>query len=114
MRGMRLLIVWLFVAMPASAEEISESADQALWCASAIQVLDMLGVYPPEAHSSAALTRRWSRIAFEAFDKAGFTDEYVDALIASYMDEASMQVPDYLVSSDEAALRFDLNTCLEP
>lgn len=113
---MRKFLVGLIFAlglMPASAQEISAEADQAMWCISAIQLLDVLGVYPEEALDADLLADIWSLTAFEEFDAKGLSDESVEALFESYADEVSMQLPDYLVSSDPAALRHDIGVCLE-
>ncbi len=109
-----VLAASVLLATPVMAQEVSEKADQAMWCASAINLLDMLGVYPADAVSPVALARQWSRRVFQEFDAAGFSDAEVDMLIQSYADEVAMQVPDYLVSSDEDALRHNIYACSEP
>lgn len=109
-----VLAASVFLAAPVVAQEISETADQAMWCASAIDLLDTLGVYPAEAVNPVALARQWSRRAFQEFDAAGFSDAEVDMLIESYADEVAMQLPHYLVNSDEDALRHDIHACSEP
>jgi hypothetical protein len=109
-----VLAASVLLATPVMAQEISEAADQAMWCASAIALLDTLGVYPADAVNPVALSRQWSRRAFQEFDAAGFSDAEVDMLIQSYAEEVAMQVPDYLVSSDEDALRHNIYACSEP
>ncbi len=111
----RLLVAAICAALltPAAAQELSPDADLAMWCISAIQVLEVLGVYPPEAIDPALRADIWSLVAFEEFDAKGLSGESVEALFESYAEELSMQLPDYLVSSDPAALRHDVGVCLE-
>lgn len=109
-----VLAVSLLAVMPTLAQEISAEADKAMWCATAITLLDTMGAYPPEAENAVALARIWSRRAVNAFDAAGFSDEEIDVLADSYLDELSMQLPDYLISSDEDALRLNIHACFEP
>lgn len=113
---MRNWLASLFViaAMaPVAAQEISAEADQAMWCITAIQLLDVLGAYPEEAIEPSLLADIWSLVAFEELGAKGFSDDTVNALFESYADELEMQLPDYLVSGDPDALRHDIGTCLE-
>lgn len=113
---MRYVIMALCVsalATPVWAQDVSAEADHAMWCSSAITVLDKMGAYPPEAPTAVAVARLWHRQAFMEFQTAGLKDEMISALIDSYVSEAYMQLSDYLISSDPDALRFDLNVCLE-
>ncbi len=114
---MRKWVIGVFVAAlvaPVSAQEISAEGDQALWCATALTMIDQMGAYPPEAADVVAVTRVWYRKAFAAFDAAGLDDAEADMLTQSYIDELGMQLPDYLISGDPDALRLDINACFEP
>jgi hypothetical protein len=113
---MRNWLASLFVIaamVPVAAQEISAEADQAMWCITAIQLLDVLGAYPEEAIEPSLLADIWSLVALEEFGAKGFSDDTVNALFESYSDELEMQLPDYLVSGDPDALRHDIGTCLE-
>lgn len=102
------------LALPAFAQEIDAETDRALWCATALTMLDQMGAYPPEAANVVAVTRIWYRRAFNGFDRLGLGDAEADVVSQSYIDELGLQLPDYLVSSDEDALRLDIHACFEP
>jgi hypothetical protein len=113
MRNWMSALLLPLLAFPALAQDISPEADKALWCATALSMLDSMGAYPVEAPDVIAVTRTWYRRAFTAFDSAGLSDAEVDSLSTSYIEELSMQLPDYLVSSDEDALRLNIHSCFE-
>ena len=108
------LMLAALMAMPVCAQEIDAETDEALWCATALTMLDNMGAYPPEAANATAVARLWYRKAFNGFDRLGLGDAEAEAIGQSYAEELAMQLPDYLVSSDEDALRLDIHACFEP
>lgn len=108
------LMLAAILAMPVSAQEIDAKTDQALWCATALTMLDQMGAYPVEAENVVAVTRIWYRKAFNGLDRLGVSDDEIDVVSQSYIDELGMQLPDYLISSDEDALRLNIHACFEP
>lgn len=111
MRIGSIAIILAVLASPAGAQEISPEVDKGLWCATAIYLLDEMGIYPPEADDAQALTDFWGDPAMIELDMDGLSDEAIETVVSSYVDELSMQLPDYLASSDPEALRLDLNAC---
>ncbi|MBE7732404.1 hypothetical protein [Devosia faecipullorum] len=108
------LMLAAMLAMPVSGEEIDAETDQALWCATALTMLDQMGAYPPEADNVVAVTRIWYRKGLSGLDRLGVGEDEIDAISQSYIDELGMQLPDYLISSDEEALRLNIHACFEP
>lgn len=113
MRRLTIALAATAMLSPVSAQQLSAETDQAMWCATAITLLDAMGVYPDSAPDAIALSRLWLQPAFREFDRLGLSEDAVAALVSSYNDELSMQLPNYLVSSDPDALRLDINACIE-
>lgn len=113
MRGIYGIMLAAMLTLPVWAQELDAETDQALWCATALTMIDQMGVYPPEADNVVAVTRIWYRKGFNGLDRLGASEAEIEAISQSYIDELRMQLPDYLVSSDEEALRLDIRACFE-
>lgn len=104
----------LFAAMaPVAAQELSPEADEAMWCLTAVNLLDVLGAYSGDGTQIDLLRDVWTTVALYELDLDGVTEDEMDGLIESYTAELEMQLPDYLVTSDPSALRHDIDVCLD-
>lgn len=95
------------------AQELSADADMAMWCGVAINYLLDKGAFSEEGRpvAEAAMSFHAENLGGLA-QIEGISTERLNELAASYADEIVMQVDDFLINRDKAALRFDIDGCL--
>ncbi len=97
----------------AQAQKFGEDADFSMWCIAAMDVMEEKGLLP-DVITDAVLDSAYDRhekIVDADIAKLGMSDDTLAMMRRSYLDEAGMQIPDWAMSRDAAALRYDLDRC---
>lgn len=111
-----LLASFLAVCGQAHAQKFSEEADFSMWCIAAMDVMEEKGLLP-DVITDAVLDSAYDRhekIVDADIAKQAMSDDTLAMMRRSYLDEAEMQIPDWAMSHDAAALRYDLDRCFIP
>jgi hypothetical protein len=106
-----LALTW---AGPAQADPLEAGGviDKAFWCARAMVYLDNEGHELPGVDAG-ALREHWVDTVIEELEAVGLVDR-VPTMTYRYVEEIAEQMPVFLANGDSAALRFNLQECLEP
>lgn len=97
----------------AQAQKFSEDGDFSMWCIAAMDVMEEKGLLP-DVITDAVLDSAYERhekIVDADVAAQGMSNDTLAMMRRSYLDEAEMQIPDWAMSRDAAALRFDLDRC---
>lgn len=112
-KGALALAVTLACVAPSHAQKFSEAADFSSWCIAAMDVMDDKGLLPKEITEEVldSAYDRHEKVVDADIAAQNMSDDTLAMMRRSYLDEAEMQIPDWAMSRDAAALRFDLDRC---